>query len=42
MNGFGIYYYQNDVRFEGEWVNNKKHGLGWVFYKNELKFEGEF
>ena len=29
-------------KFEGEFVNGKKHGVGKLFYGDESKYEGNF
>ena len=34
-NGFGVYYYANGEKYEGEWLNDLKNGLGKMFYFNK-------
>jgi antitoxin component YwqK of YwqJK toxin-antitoxin module len=43
MHGFGIYYYADGSRYDGQWKNDKKHGWG-KFYnsKGVLEYEGRY
>ena len=37
------YYYNEQIKFEGEYLNNEKNGNGKEYYDNgELKFEGRY
>ena len=42
--GKGSQYYANgELRYKGDWRNDKKEGKGWEFYENgDLKYEGDF
>ena len=34
--------YQGGRIYEGEWLNNKKHGNGFEIFENSDKFQGEY
>ena len=34
--------YPNKDKYEGEWVNDHKHGFGMLTFSNGDKYEGEF
>ena len=37
------YYYDDNLKYEGEYLNGKRNGKGKEYYKNgKLKFEGEY
>ncbi|EAR93503.1 MORN domain protein (macronuclear) [Tetrahymena thermophila SB210] len=40
LNGFQIY--SNVVKYIGQWLNNKQHGVGIALYENGTRYEGEF
>jgi len=33
---------ETDERYEGEWLNDKRHGHGKITWDNERRHEGEF
>lgn len=39
MHGQGIYVYSNGDRYEGEWVNDKRHGKSTAQIPNQLWFQ---
>lgn len=40
--GFGVYRYQDGAVYEGNWVNDKKHGAGSYRLPNGSTYRGEF
>lgn len=50
QNGFGIHLWLEEKgegkflrnRYEGEWLNGKRHGIGIFYYANGSKYEGEW
>ena len=34
MHGFGVYYFHNGSRYEGEWELDMSHGKGTFFYND--------
>ncbi|CAI9715126.1 Hypothetical predicted protein [Octopus vulgaris] len=42
-NGYGVYHYSNTFfKYEGEWVNSKKHGFGTLTLKDGSYYKGNF
>ena len=41
-NGFGIYYYINGDLYEGDFVDNRKHGQGKFICSNKSYFIGQW
>lgn len=35
-----MYKFKSGARYEGEWLNNKKHGQGTFYYPDGSKYEG--
>ena len=40
--GYGIYYFSNGDKYEGEWKNDKREGYGIYYYSDKDKYEGEW
>ena len=40
--GKGKEYHFNEIIYEGEFLNGKRHGKGKLYWNNKLKYEGEF
>lgn len=45
--GFGVFYYNNGDKYEGEWKNDKTHGKGIIFYhdneeRDRISYHGDF
>jgi hypothetical protein len=40
MNGFGTFYWSNNDRYEGNFVNGLKNGYGVCFYADYHRYEG--
>ncbi len=40
MNGFGTFYWSNNDRYEGNFINGLKNGYGVCFYADYHKYEG--
>ena len=40
--GYSVMKYSDGTKYEGYWVNNKKHGKGVFTYKNGARYEGNF
>ena len=40
MHGHGIYIYADDVRYDGQFVNDKKQGFGIYLWTDGRKYEG--
>ena len=40
VHGKGIYIWEEGKRYEGEFLNGKKHGYGTFYLNNELVYEG--
>lgn len=37
-----IVYWTSGEQYQGEWLDNKKHGKGTMTYKNGDRYEGEW
>jgi len=42
INGKGIYKWNDDRTYEGDWINNKMHGKGIFIWKDGRKYIGEY
>ena len=42
MSGQGSFFYENDDRYDGYWLNGKKHGQGRMIYSNGDIYEGQW
>jgi hypothetical protein len=40
--GFGVYYYFDGDKYEGNFLDDKMHGKGIFYYYNSDKFEGNW
>ena len=40
--GYGIGYYSNGNKYEGQWKDDKKDGYGIYYYSNGEKYEGQW
>jgi len=40
-NGYGIYVYPNGDIYEGEWLNNQRHGKGTMTYEGNASLQGD-
>lgn len=40
MQGFGIYIYADGVRYDGQYLNDKKEGYGVYYWTDGRKYEG--
>uniref|UniRef100_A0A3B3YS93 Junctophilin 1b n=1 Tax=Poecilia mexicana TaxID=48701 RepID=A0A3B3YS93_9TELE len=41
-NGFGVSERSNGMKYEGEWLNNKRHGYGCTVFPDSTKEEGKY
>uniref|UniRef100_A0A8C0AQ89 Uncharacterized protein n=1 Tax=Buteo japonicus TaxID=224669 RepID=A0A8C0AQ89_9AVES len=40
--GFGISERSNGMKYEGEWLNNRRHGYGCTMFPDGTKEEGKY
>ncbi len=40
--GFGIYYYSNGEKYEGQWLNGKRNGIGTYVWNNGDTYSGDW
>ena len=40
--GYGIYYFEDGNRYEGEWQNGNRHGRGKMIFKSGNIYDGEW
>jgi hypothetical protein len=40
--GVGVMIYESGRVYEGEWLNDKRHGMGFEKYKNTNEYIGHF
>jgi hypothetical protein len=40
MQGYGIYIYSDGVRYDGEYLNDKKEGFGIYYWTDGRKYDG--
>lgn len=40
MNGKGVYKWQDGRKYEGEYLNDKKHGFGIYYWADGRRYEG--
>jgi len=41
MHWYGIYFYFDGDKYEGDWVDDKNHGKGTKYYSNGDKYAGD-
>jgi len=42
MNGKGLFTWPNGKKYEGEFLNDKRHGFGKFYWPDGRTYEGEF
>jgi len=42
MAGFGVYFFEEGSKYEGEWKDNNAHGKGFYHYANGDVYEGGY
>lgn len=42
MNGSGVFRWPNNKRYEGDYLNDKRHGTGKFYWPDGRTYEGEF
>lgn len=40
MEGFGVYYWADGRRYEGQYKNDKKQGFGYYYWTDGRRYEG--
>lgn len=38
----GVYYYISGEKFDGQWLNDKKHGHGVFYFSEQERYDGEW